>query len=225
MLWGQKTSGPLGERLESFYAPQAADYDATRENLLRGRRELAERLAPPPGASLVDIGAGTGKSLEFFGERVATLSEAHLVDLSPSLLAQAQKRCERNGWSHVRTVQADTTTWRPPRLVDCVHISYSITMVPNWFQVIDNAVAMLKPGGLLGVVDFYVARRLSEGTKHGWLARHFWPAWFEHDGVNLSSEHVPYLCHRVEKLQLVEERGGLFAVPYYIFVGRNRGRD
>ena len=53
--------------------------------------------------------------------------------------------------------------WRMrPRLepddgpVDAVTFSYSLTMIPDWFQAIERAYESLKPGGMIGVVDFYI---------------------------------------------------------------------
>src|ERR671911_700620 len=65
--------------------------------------------------------------------------------------------------------QADASTYQPATgPVDVVTFSYSLTMIPDWFAAIENALAMLKPGGTLGVVDFYVARKYpSDG-----LSRH-----------------------------------------------------
>ena len=50
-------------------------------------------------------------------------------------------------------------------------------------------------GGLIGTVDFYVARKHpAEGmAKHSWLQRTFWPTWFMMDDVRLNMDHVPYL--------------------------------
>ena len=51
---------------------------------------------------------------------------------------------------------ADATRFRPPEgAADVVTFSYSLTMIPDWFAALENAAAMLKPGGTIGVVDFY----------------------------------------------------------------------
>jgi S-adenosylmethionine-diacylgycerolhomoserine-N-methlytransferase len=225
MLRGQPATGSLSERLDAFYRPQARAYDRTREGLLKGRRELVERLEIPAGGTLVDLGGGTGRSLEFLGDRMGRLGSVYLVDLCRPLLDEARQRGERLGWTQLHTVNADSTVWRPPHPVDCVHISYSLSMVPSWFQVIDNALAMLKPGGLLGVVDFYVSRKVPAAgrVRHGWFTRTFWPLWFEHDGVFLSRDHLPYLCDRPDRLapvELIEGRSRVLGIPYYVFVGR-----
>ena len=225
MLRGQSRSGTHAERLQAFYAPQATHYDVFRERLLQGRRELIEQLALEPSAEVVELGGGTGRNLEYFGERLATLGSVTLVDLCPALLEQARKRLD--GTSNVRVVEADATTWQPDKPVDCVYFSYSLTMIPDWQGAIDNALAMLKPGGLLGVVDFYVSDADPEPglVRHGKLSRAFWPRWFGHDGVRLNPEHLRHLRTALPDHSLQERRANVpylpgLRVPYYVFVGR-----
>jgi S-adenosylmethionine-diacylgycerolhomoserine-N-methlytransferase len=100
-------------------------------------------------------------------------------------------------------------------------------MIPDWRAAIRNAIAMLKPGGVLGVVDFYVsASRVPDGlAQHGSLTRAFWPSWFCHDGVRISAEHFPELRRLMPDHAFVEARAQvpylpLGRVPYYLFVGR-----
>jgi S-adenosylmethionine-diacylgycerolhomoserine-N-methlytransferase len=217
MLRGASGAGDHAHRLEQFYAPQAQGYDAFRERLLHGRRELIARLPVYAGARVIELGAGTGRNLEFFGERLATFASVELVDLCPALLEVARERLQER--RNVRLVDADAGEYRPASPPDCAYFSYVLTMIPDWRRAIDNAIAMLAPGGTLGVVDFHLP---DDG-----LGSRFWRAWFGHDGVWLSAEHLPYLRSRLEEL-LCEERSGPLPylpglrVPYYLFVGRKR---
>jgi S-adenosylmethionine-diacylgycerolhomoserine-N-methlytransferase len=52
------------DRLESFYGPQAGDYDEFRRKLLAGREELYQAIPADSGAVWVDMGGGTGSNLE-----------------------------------------------------------------------------------------------------------------------------------------------------------------
>jgi S-adenosylmethionine-diacylgycerolhomoserine-N-methlytransferase len=217
------------QRMESFYQGQAATYDKFRRRLLQGREELYTSITPPDGAVWVDLGGGTGANIEYLGDRIQRLQRVYVVDLAPSLLQRARQRCQQPGWHNVIPHQADATTFRPSKPVDVVTFSYSLSMIPDWFAAIQNALAMLKPGGRLGVVDFYVSRKYpAEGlARHGWATRTFWPLWFATDNVFLSSDHLPLLRSALSEELRRERRAKipylpLLRAPYYLFVGRKR---
>lgn len=217
-------------RIENFYEGQAEAYDSFRKRLLQGRQELWNAIHVPPGAVWVDMGGGTGSNLEYFGPQLDQLSSVFVVDLSHSLLEIARKRIQQQGWSNVHAVEADATTFQPETgPVDVVTFSYSLTMIPDWFAAIENALGMLKPGGLLGVVDFYVSRKYpSDGLKrHRWWTRNFWPVWFSSDNVFPSADHIPFLHRHLDPIHFEEHRARvpylpLLRTPYYTFVGRKR---
>ena len=216
LLRGMPGTGDHADRLEAFYGPQAADYDRFRERLLPGRGELMAWLKPQPGESVVELGAGTGRNPEFFGAEVATLGQLTLVDLCPSLLAQARRRWSRS--PNVAVVEANACFWRPDLAVDAVYFSYALTMIPDWQAAVDNALAMLRPGGRLGVVDFTVT------ACQSWAERSFWRTWFKHDGVHLDAEHPATLASLLPRHELRERRTPVpylpgMTVPYYLFLG------
>ncbi len=215
-------------RMESFYAGQAGGYDDFRKRLLKGRQELWDAIDAPQDAVWVDMGGGTGANLEYFADRIDRMAEVHVVDLSPSLLRIADQRISERGWTNVKTVEGDATVFQPAGgPVDVVTFSYSLTMIPDWFAAIENALAMLKPGGVIGVVDFYVSRKYpSDGLRrHRWFTRSFWPIWFANDNVFPSSEHVPFLHRHFQPVHFEERQAKVpyipfIRVPYYTFVGR-----
>ena len=243
-------------RMENFYSGQAEAYDDFRKRLLKGRQELWNLIPPPAGGTWIDMGGGTGGNLEYFadvgwgkpaagagppstggpalaaqgGPTLRALRKFYVLDLSHSLLEVAKKRIAAKGWTNVETVEADATTFQPPGgPVDVVTFSYSLTMIPDWFAAIENALAILKPGGTIGVVDFYVSRKFASGdlARHSWTTRTFWPTWFAMDNVFPSPDHVPFLHRHFDVLHFEEHRAKvpyipLSRVPYYLFVGRKR---
>jgi S-adenosylmethionine-diacylgycerolhomoserine-N-methlytransferase len=218
------------ERMESFYGGQAKSYDDFRKRLLKGREELWQQLPRPAGGIWVDMGGGTGANIENFGESIQQLNKVYLVDLSASLLQVAADRFSQRGWTNAIPTEADATRFRPPEgQADIVTFSYSLTMIPDWFAAIENAIAMLKPGGLLGVVDFYISRKFpDDGLKrHGAFTRFLWPNWFATDNVFPSPDHLPFLRKHLDTVYLNEQMSRLpyvpfFKTPYYVFVGKKR---
>ena len=124
-------------------------------------------------------------------------------------------------------VEADAVTYRSDQQADVVYFSYSLTMIPDWEGALRNALALLKPGGQLGVVDFYVSDPEPESglVRHDALTRWFWPRWFGHDGVHPDPAHLRTLRRLLPEHALTEQRAPVpylpgLRVPYYIFVGR-----
>jgi S-adenosylmethionine-diacylgycerolhomoserine-N-methlytransferase len=220
--------GDAASRVESFYEGQAENFDNFRQRLLHGRRELFVALPAPPGGVWVDMGGGTGWNLEQLGPRLDALAKAYVVDFSPSMLKVARQRIDEHGWKNVEAVEADAITFRPPEgQADVVTFSYSLSMIPDWFAAIENAWSILKPGGIIGAIDFYVSRKHpSEGLmRHGFSGRHFWPAFFSLNDVFPSPDHLPCLRRRFTQVACSESRGRMpylpvLRAPYYTFIGK-----
>jgi S-adenosylmethionine-diacylgycerolhomoserine-N-methlytransferase len=225
MLRGQSRVGSAAERLQAFYAPQASRYDDFRARLLHGRSELIDRLVTPEGGTVVELGGGTGSNIDRFGRRMQRLERYTLVDLCPALLEQANTRARIH--KNVELVEGDVTRYRPAASVDCVFFSYALTMIDDWRSALTNAMSMLKPGGTLGVVDFYVSdpKPRSGFVRHAAWKRWLWKKWFAHDGVHLSPAHLEALTDAMPDHVRLEQQGALpyvpgLNVPYYIFIGR-----
>jgi S-adenosylmethionine-diacylgycerolhomoserine-N-methlytransferase len=214
LLKGRAPAADHAASLEAFYAPQAADYDAFRARLLHGREEMIARLGILAGMRVVELGCGTGSSLQIMGPQVATLERFDMVDLCDALLAVARKRAAGQG--NIVVQRADATCWQPEQPVDRVFVSYALTMIPDWRQVIANASSMLKPDGRIGVVDFH---QPAGGVLNG-----FWRRWFAHDGVHLNAAHLTTLQQSFADFWSEERRAALpylpfIRAPYYLFVG------
>jgi len=225
MLRGQSRVGSAAERLQAFYAPQASRYDDFRARLLHGRSDLVDRLAPPQNGTVVELGGGTGSNIDRFGSRMQELQRYTLVDLCPALLEQARPRARR--YRNVELVEGDVTRFRPAEPVDCVFFSYALTMIDDWRAALANAMSMLKPGGTLGIVDFYVSRSSPRPgfVRHAAWQRWLWRRWFAHDGVRLSPDHLEALVDAMPHHVLFEKQGALpyvpgLSVPYYLFIGQ-----
>jgi betaine lipid synthase len=91
-------------------------------------------------------------------------SAVYLVDFSPSLCDIARQRFSRLGWKNVTVVCQDARAFRLPESedhprigggADLISLSYSLSMIPDYYSVIDCLSSMLSPLGILGVCDFY----------------------------------------------------------------------
>ncbi|MDO4425373.1 MAG: class I SAM-dependent methyltransferase [Planctomycetia bacterium] len=230
MIFRHGSGKSHAERLDSFYSGQASGYDDFRKRFLIGRSEMMHAAAQNAGKDLiwVDMGGGTGANLENIRDLIPELKKVYVVDLASSLLKVTNDRIEKNGWTNVEAVEADATKFTPAEgYADIVTFSYSLTMIPDWYAALENAMRILRPGGTLGVVDFFVSRKWpDEGhQKHSWFTRSYWPVHFSTDNVFLCKDHLPYLQQHFETVQCDESwlkvpYIPIFRVPYYIFIGK-----
>ena len=168
-------------RMNKMYRWQRYIYDLTRRYYLLGRDQLIDGLQPGPGASVLEIGCGTGRNLVHAARRYPHAAMFGF-DISTEMLTTAIASIERTGLARsVRVAHGDATYFDPAKMFkvarfDHVMICYSLSMIPDWQQVLDNALACLKPGGQLHVVDFGDQRGLP-GVARKLLLR--WLALFD----------------------------------------------
>ena len=84
---------------------------------------------------------------------------------------------------------------------------------------------MLRPGGLIGVVDFCPATAAADKPSLARALDVFWQHWFSHDGVCLDRAHRAFLDGLFEPVCGALSRASVpyvpvMTVPYFIHVGR-----
>lgn len=152
-------TGSAAGLMDQIYRHQRHIYDASRKFYLLGRDQLIEGLAPPAGASILEIGCGTGRNLVKIARRYPEC-ECYGLDVSAEMLATARASVARAGLTgRIRLAQADATDFDPQALFgrpgfDRIVISYALSMIPPWQPVVAEALRRLGPGGSLHVVDF-----------------------------------------------------------------------
>jgi ubiquinone/menaquinone biosynthesis C-methylase UbiE/DNA-binding transcriptional ArsR family regulator len=129
------------DRIRSLHVPDTAVEEAI-------RAALADR----PVRALLDLGTGTGRMLELFGNDI----ERGLgLDLSLDMLTLARERLDRAGLKHCSVRQGDIYDLSLPRdSFDVVIIHQVLHFLDDSARAITEAARVLRPGGRLLVVDF-----------------------------------------------------------------------
>ena len=176
----------------------------------------------------------------------------YLIDLSPSLLKVAEQRFARLGWKNVKIIcqdvrnllMADEQSCQGQSIsqaddqeavllterADLITMSYSLTMIPDFFPVLDLLPTFLASTGIIAVVDFYVQNMVDLGDRNyvgdttnrhvNYFSRLFWRAWFDLDRVNLEPARRDYLEYRFGTIECCNLRNYLLGViPYFIWLG------
>ncbi|KAG0011302.1 hypothetical protein BGZ80_000785 [Entomortierella chlamydospora] len=248
-------------RLEAFYKEQAEIYDETRGGLLRGRSSMLALVAAQLKEQLkvsgsekapiwVDLVSHCLRPYRWNIEQmnkhfpISKFERVYLVDLCPSLCRIARERFQKIGWNNVIVICEDALGSNFPGMgdpkgkIDVVTMSYSLSMMDNYYAVVDHVHSLLEPKtGILGVADFYASGNVTKASSYGiegyqcsWLTRNFWQIWFSFDHVHLHASRREYLEYRFDVKKAINGRNQfvipfVVQIPYYIWVGQKKRAD
>ncbi|MGE5503412.1 MAG: ArsR/SmtB family transcription factor [Actinomycetota bacterium] len=172
------------ERAQAYFRDNAEQWDRIRSLHVDDREVGAALLSVFAGRrirDLVDMGTGTGRILELLGPHV---DSAVGVDLSREMLAVARANIERASLRNCMVRQGDITQLPlPADSADAVTIHQVLHYAADPAAVVAEAARVLRPGGVLAIVDFaphdleslresHAHRRLgfADAEVEGWLA-------------------------------------------------------
>jgi S-adenosylmethionine-diacylgycerolhomoserine-N-methlytransferase len=198
--------------MSRYYGFQSNIYDATRWMFLYGRSQIINDVIIRPGHTVIEIGCGTGHNFEPILKRITASGKLIGVDCSKPMLKRASARTKKQGWKNIQLVdeeygRAAITEGQ----ADVVLMSYSLSMIPNWQSALKCAKSELKPGGTMGIVDFWFGElgRMSEGFAH-WLN-------LNHVDIDRPYENVLTAMFQPARFRTHNAFAGLW--KYFRFVG------
>lgn len=140
-------------------------YDLTRAYYLLGRDRMLAKVATHPGSGTLEVGCGTARNLIKLARRPQPGLLCGL-DASQEMLDTAARSIARAGvpaagLEPIRLRQGlaerldARTMFGRDEPFDTIFFSYCLSMVPSWPGAIEAALANLKPGGRMLIVDFW----------------------------------------------------------------------
>ena len=109
-----------------------------------------------PGARVLELGVGTGLSLEAYPQHCQVTG----IDLAPEMLERAQDRVNRNGWRHVTLQQGDAQNLAfADDAFDYVTAFHVVSVVPDPQRMMAEAERVCRPGGLLTIINHFRSRQ------------------------------------------------------------------
>ena len=138
-----------------IYSEFAPLYDKIFGKILYSRLEqVIENLDIPPGAKVLEVGAGTGTSFPAY----PTHCEVIGIDLAPDMLARARRKIEDNGWAHLKVLEMNALDLEfSDNTFDYVMAFHVVTVVPDPVRMITEAKRVCKPGGKIVVVNHFTS--------------------------------------------------------------------
>ena len=139
-------------KLYSEFAPL---YDKIFGKIFYSRLErVIEELDIPPGAEVLEVGAGTGTSFPAYPSHC----EVTGIDLAPDMLSRAQRKIRDNGWTHLKVLEMNALDLEfPDDTFDYVMAFHVVTVVPDPVRMIAEAQCVCKPGGNIVIVNHFTS--------------------------------------------------------------------
>lgn len=138
-----------------LYAELAPLYDKVFGKIFYSRLErVIEDLDIPAGATVLEVGAGTGTSFPAYPSHC----EVTGIDLAPDMLARAKQKITENDWRHinVRVMNALELDF-PDNTFDYVMAFHVVTVVPDPVRMVAEAKRVCKPGGRIVIVNHFTS--------------------------------------------------------------------
>ncbi|MCC7311667.1 MAG: methyltransferase domain-containing protein, partial [Sulfuritalea sp.] len=152
---------PVRAKSIAKYRRRAAGYDATCGPTWPIRERAVAALRLQPGQRVLDVGCGTGLSLELLRAAVGEEGMVYGCDQSPEMLAIARRRQADAGWRNVQLLQSAAQLVELPETVDALlfHYTHDVLRSP---AALARLLACARPQARVAIA----------GVKYfpGWLA-------------------------------------------------------
>ena len=147
--------GEIEAHESKLYSEFAPLYDKIFGKIFYSRLEqVIDDLAIPPGATVLELGAGTGTSFPAY----PTHCDVTGMHLAHDMLAPARRKIEANGWTHVKLLEMNALSLDfPDNSFDYIMAFHVVTVVPDPVRMISEAKRVCKPGGKIVVVNHFTS--------------------------------------------------------------------
>ncbi len=144
-------SGPKAPHESKIYHRLSHVYDSVFTPFFMARiHQTIRRLEIPPGARVLELGVGTGLSLEAYPEHAEVVG----IDLSESMLTHARQKIDEHGWKHIELRQMDAMNLEfVDGSFDYVMAFHLVTVVPDPKRLMHEMTRVCKPGGTLVIIN------------------------------------------------------------------------
>lgn len=200
---------------ESYYDKFSRVYDLLSPDWYyrKPRKFAIQALALGERQTVLNLPCGTGQNFRYFQQYLNGSGKIVGVDLSYGMLQKARGKIASNGWDNISLFKDDATkvdeSWVKHHFgegvkFDAILCDLGLSGFPEWRNVIDNLLPLLRPGGRFVIMDWYIEQ---PGLRAGFIK------WIGGGEVDRPLYH--YLAERVDGFQLEDSfKGGNIFVAW-----------
>lgn len=140
-----------------IYSDLAGVYDHVFTRVFARRiDQVVKGLRLAPGAKVLEVGIGTGLSVEAYPRNVEVIG----IDLSQDMLDRAAQKMDPDRHGHIHLQQGDALNLAfPDESFDVVTAFHVITVVPDPKRMLAEMVRVCRPGGRIVIINHFSSER------------------------------------------------------------------
>ena len=164
-----------------YYDKLSVIYDCISNWYYKKARNYAiKELELKNGQTVLNVPCGTGVNFKYFNEYLKNTGLIIGIDLSSGMLDKAKQKIEKNGWTNIKTELDDATKidkkwlddYRNGQItVDAVFCDLGLSGLPEWRNIIDNMISILKPNGRIVILDWYLEKPSLKADFVKWIGK------------------------------------------------------
>ena len=151
--WSEKTPEFVGaryDRLAPIYGVFEWLYALP---LVRVRGKSIDALELNPGDAVLELGCGSGRNFALIEEKIGPRGALLGVDMSPRMLARAEKLARRRGWTNVHLTCGDAAASAPSNPVQGILFCFSYSTMRDRLLILESAWHLVDVGGRVVITD------------------------------------------------------------------------
>jgi len=200
------------DRLSRFYDFTVGLFESKLRNM------ALERLAIKDGETVLEIGFGTGRSLEEIAKRIGNKGKAYGIDISTGMLEITRKRFAKSGLADRVILYCGDAVTMPyeDNIFDAVFMSFTLELfdTPEIPEVLKEIKRALKSKGRLAIIS------LSKENGGSWLLKAY--EWFHIKFPSIVDCRPIYVEQSIKDVGYQikrKERISIFGLPGEIVIG------
>jgi predicted methyltransferase len=132
-------------------------WEAKNRDAWQRPEEVMNALGLKPGSAVADVGCGKGYFTFHLADRVGPQGKVYAVDVKKDLIADLRREAEMKKLSQIEAVVgAADDPHLPSGTLDAILVVDAYHEMHDYDAMLEAFCRALKPGGLLGIIDFEV---------------------------------------------------------------------
>jgi ubiquinone/menaquinone biosynthesis C-methylase UbiE len=146
----------------------------------KARSLAVKELYLTQGQTVLNLPCGTGQNFEYFQKYLANTGKIIGIDLSDGMLQKGQKKINKNNWSNIIIKKDDARRinqeWIHQEVsedlkTDAILCDLGLSCFPDWENIIDNLISILRPNGRIVIMDCYIEKQSLRTYFLKWIGK------------------------------------------------------